>query len=193
MLTSLGLQLYEGSASIPVQDFSLCYSPGPEQSQTNQHGKTTPCSSEEPRACDFPILLDVDDKRTSRKHISKYAGDPQLEQYNSPMATPPSFSQPRRSAETPQPQIGQEHYGNDEEGKRRKEKRVRQVEAGKIGNDTRHPEYSDHPHNASNEDVEDPRPVKRRKLLPIPIERLTPPGEDSTTPQVSQLNGVAAT
>ena len=63
--------------------------------------------------------------------------------------------------------------------------RVREVEVGEICNDIRHTESRDHPHNASNEDVEDPRPVKRRKLPTTPIERLTS--------QVSQPNSAAAT
>ena len=190
---SLGFELREDLGPIPVQGPSLAHPPALEQHQVNQSDIPTPGISAEPRACHHPILLDVDDRGTSDKNVSDYTGDLQPEQYHPPLAIPPSFSHSRRSANSPQPRIGREHDGNDEEQVRLEGERVRKVEVGEICKDIRHTESSDHPHNASNEDVEDPRPVKRRKLPPIPIERLAPPGEDSTTPQVSQPDSTEAT
>jgi hypothetical protein len=53
----------------------------------------------------------------------------------------------------------------------RGEKR-RHPDETEIGSDTHHPGASDRSHNTGDEDDEDPRPAKRRKLPPTPTDNV---------------------
>jgi hypothetical protein len=68
--------------------------------------------------------------------------------------------------------------GDGEEGEERGEKRRHLDETEIRNSDIYLPESSDRSHNISDEDDEDPRPAKRRKLPPTPIDNaLTLPDE----------------
>jgi hypothetical protein len=71
---------------------------------------------------------------------------------------------------------------------------VYQIRVKEISNDIQYSECRDHPYSTSNEDFKGPRPAKRRKpLLPLPIENLTPPRAYSPLPQATRPDSATAT